>query len=101
MRASTDACKQRPTDGLLLLIADEVRKILLPQMNNKGKPTGIHYQIDVIHRPVELDNPQRLPENPAHSQIESTPDLNGSRFNKLKEALARLAEKHGWLVKPS
>ena len=37
----------------------------------------------------------------AHSQVESTPILSESRFKKLKEALARIAEKRGWLVSPA
>jgi hypothetical protein len=100
MKVSLDECKLTSTDGLVCLIAKEVRKLELLEYDN-GKPTGSNHQIDVIHRPIEPGDPQGLPENPAHSQIETTPALSGSRFNRLKEALARLAEKRGWLVKPS
>lgn len=99
MKASLDACKLAPTDGLVCLIAEEVRRLELLEYDN-GKPTGSKHTIDVLHRPVEAGNPQGLAENSAHSQIETTPAISGSRFNKLKEALARLAEKRGWLVEP-
>lgn len=100
MRASLDDCKNHPSDGLLLLIAREVRAINLPQIEAKGKPAANAHKIDVMHRPIEAGNRDALPVNGAHSQIETTPSLGDARFKKLKEALARLAEKHGWLASP-
>jgi hypothetical protein len=100
LKASLNDCKNHPTDGLLLLIANEVRAIKLPQTDQKGKPTSDTHKIDVMHRPIDADNAWGLPANEAHSQVESTPILSESRFKKLKEALARIAEKRGWLASP-
>ena len=63
MKASLDDCKYHPTDGLLLLIANEVRAISLPQTDQKGKPTSDIHQIDVMHRPIEADDGGGLPAN--------------------------------------
>jgi len=101
MKASLDDCKNHPTDGLLLLITNEVRAISLAQTDQKGKPTSDLHKIDVIHRPIEAGDAGGLPANEAHSQVESTPALSESRFKKLKEALARIAAKRGWLVSPA
>jgi hypothetical protein len=100
MLASLEAAKLSSTDGLVRLFAHEVRSLKLSQVVN-NKPTDQDHVIDVIHRPVEEGNPQGLPENPAHSQIEAMPALSGSRFNKLKEMLARCATKHGWISVPT
>jgi hypothetical protein len=53
-----------------------------------------------MHRPIETGNADSLPVNEAHSQIEATPSIGDARFKKLKEALARIAVKHGWLTPP-
>jgi hypothetical protein len=102
MRASLDDCKVKSTDGLVKLVAEDVRKLQIPQIDPAtSKPAGTNYLIDVMHRPIDPGNSRGDPPNPAHSQIEATPTLNRSRFDKLKEKLARLAEKHGWLIKPT
>ena len=55
---------------------------------------GNHLKLDV-NDPVEADNL-------AHCQIECNPLIeSGSRFKKLKAALANLANKHGFVVPPS
>jgi len=102
LRASLDECKVKSTDGLVRLVADEIRKLQIAQIDAATRePAGTNYQIDVMHRPIDLGNDRGEPPNPAHSQIEATPALNRSRFDKLKELLARLAEKNGWLVQPT
>jgi hypothetical protein len=101
MRTSLDDCKNHRTDGLLLLIAHEVRAIKLLQTDPKGKPTSDAHKIDVMHRPIEAGNADGLAVNEAHSQIETAPSLGDARFKKLKEALARIAQKHGWLTPPA
>jgi hypothetical protein len=53
-----------------------------------------------MHRPIDAGNADGLPANEAHSQIEMTPGPGDARFKKLKEALARLATKRGWLTSP-
>jgi hypothetical protein len=100
MRTSIGDCKTLSTDGLAKLYAHEVRGVLLPQKDPNGNVIG-SYRVDAIHRPVEASNAGGLPPNPAHSQIESTPHPTRSRFKVLKEALARIATKHGWMVAPS
>lgn len=101
MKVSPDDCKLKATDGLVCLIAGEVRALKWAQMDKSGKATGTNCEVDILHRPVDPNNPDGLPENPAHSQIESTLTLSRTQFDKLKEKLARFAGKHGWLVQPS
>jgi hypothetical protein len=109
MRASLEECKIHCSDGLVMLTAREVRGIELglvrdakgkPKVDSDGKATGETYRADVIHSPIEKDNPDGEPENRAHSHVECTPGLNVSRFERFKERLALLASKHGWLVEP-
>lgn len=91
MLPSLEAAKQSSSDGLLKLLACEIRAVVLPQIVN-NRPTNHNHVIDVIHRPVQA--------NPAHSQIEACPPLGDARFKKLKEALARICEQYGWVVAP-
>lgn len=99
-----DPCETKadPADGITSLIAVEVRAITT--IKNEGAlPNDPElYGIDVIPRPIPADNPDGLPENLAHAQIESNPEFKtSSRFKKLKEALALLANKRGWVIDPS
>ena len=101
LRADPNECKREPTHGVLGLVAVHVRSIR--GIANTNAEAGIdvpaNYFVDVIPRPILLDNPKRLPHNPAHAQVETTPAMvSGSRFKKLKEALARMAERHGFVV---
>lgn len=107
MKASSDDCKLQPTDGLVMLIAGEVRAIdggIVMGANNKplvdasGNPTGETYRIDVLHRPIEASATTK--ENAAHTQIETTPAPGRSPFERIKERLARLADTRGWIVEP-
>jgi hypothetical protein len=100
MRASLDDCKNDATDGLVLLIAAEVRAIDAQPGNQTTTPNPAIYKVDVMHRPIDAGNADGLPANEAHSQIEMTPGPGDARFKKLKEALARLATKRGWLTSP-
>lgn len=101
MLMSVEAAKLEPSHGLVKLVAHEVRAIKLEVIGANGKPNGSHYVIDAVHRPVDEGNAEGRPPNPAHSQVESAPALNRSRFQKLKERLAQLATLHGWIVTPT
>ncbi len=99
---SADAAKKSHTDGLLRLIAHEIRAIQLSQIGANGQPLqGQFHRIEPIHSPILAGNAAGHPPNPAHSHIESAPVLSGARFNRLKELLAKMAQKHGWVVTPS
>jgi hypothetical protein len=80
-------------DGVVSLIAQDVRLIdSVIQNNPQGKPEFI-YKIDVLPRPVE--------ENLAHAQIEPSPKYrNKTPFRKLLERLAYLANQRGWEIEP-
>lgn len=98
LRTSAEEAKLSPSDGIIKLLAEDVREIgPIPD------PDGAEgYMIDVHPRPIYAGNPDGLPENISHAQIEAAPDFaNQSRFKKLKEALARLAERNGWFITPS
>jgi hypothetical protein len=102
MLAALDAARKNPSDGLVKVIARDVRAIRVEITNEKGKATGNFYRIDAVHRPIDAGNPENEPPNPAHGQVESTPAiLSDTRFKKLKERLAQLAEQHGWISPPS
>ena len=100
MLPSVEAAKKGATDGLVKVVAFEVRTIQLEIFDN-DKPTGKNHVLDAVHRPIEPGNPDNDPPNPAHSQVEAVPVLNGSRFVKLKERLAQIATRHGWIVAPT
>ena len=85
------------TDGVIGLIACNVRAIDdLSGCDHKGNITTL-YKIDVIHRPT--------PENKAHACIEPSPEYASDKvFKRLQQRLARLADQHfvdhGWEIKP-
>lgn len=80
------------SDGVVSLIAAEVRKVKVDQLDAKQKPVRTH-DIDVLHRPE--------PHNYAHAQVEPAPSIEtNTTFHRLKERLARLAEARGWTVVP-
>jgi hypothetical protein len=91
--------KMSPTDGVIVVNTGDVRKSCkVPILDPKGKPIGGEYNVDVKHRPIVAPDPENL----AHCQIESSPMYtNSSRFKKVKEALARLANKKGFIILPT
>lgn len=96
------ATKHDDSDGVAELVAEEVRKIDSVMQNPLAPPEEQKsYQLDVIPRPIPAGNPEGEPENLAHAQIESDPLLeNRSRFDKVKDALARLAERRPLVIDP-
>lgn len=92
--------KMSPHDGVVMLVALEVRRIELARSEPNAKPAN--YRVDVMPDPVLPGNDRGLPSNLAHALIVADPTINsGSRFKKLKEALARLASNGGWLIEPT
>ena len=89
--------KKSPSDGVVKLIAREVRQIVLARTEPNVNPSN--YRVDVKSDPVAADNDSGLSENLAHALVVADPAINtGSRFKKLKEALARLASNNGWQI---
>ncbi len=94
-------CKNDPSDGILALITREVRALSVPMTKQPQLSKAQLHSIDVKARPILAKNPDNVPENPAHAQIEADPAFTtDSRFKKLKEALALLAAKRGWAAPP-
>lgn len=96
MRPAVES-KRSPTDGICCLLTSEVRSITTVMHQALMRP----YEVDVKARPIEPDNERGEPANPAHAQIEVEPEFESrSRFNKLKDALCRLASARGWTLQP-
>jgi len=90
--------KKSPTDGICTLHVGAVRSVTTVVHQGTNKP----YQVDVLPRPIKEGNPDNEPVNHAHSQVEVDPEFeNRSRFNKLKDALTRLAAEKGWVIEPT
>lgn len=89
--------RMRKEDGIVTLIAQEVRQIGDVRSNNGGG--SIAHAVDV--------SPDPVPRNKAHAQITVEPDFFGSSskqkkaFKLLRIALARLATQNGWTLNPS
>lgn len=86
--------KKSDTDGVLSLVVSDVRLISNVKTNDpKGRPVAEH-SVDVTPDPIDG--------NVSHCLIICRPALhNETVFKKLKEALARLAERGGWRVPPA
>jgi hypothetical protein len=99
MRADPADSRIAPTDGIAKVLTADVRNSCKIPIIKNGTPVGEH-AVDAIHRPIENDPIET--DNLAHCQIECNPVIaSGSRFKKLKAALANLANKHGFIVPPS
>lgn len=102
LREHPSETKSAPTDGIVSVLTRDVRAIASIRNVDVQPSEPSVYGIDVIARPVLAGNDRGLPENLAHAQVESAPELaTDSRFKKLKEALALLAEKGGWIIEPT
>lgn len=94
--------QKSPTDGIVSLIAREVRSIKNFNQTKDGKPLQdesgqeLMHVFDVIPDPITTP-----PENPAHALIVTSPSYaSRSAFNRLIERLARIAETRGWIITP-
>ena len=100
IRTDPREARQSADQGVAKLIAGEVRKSSkIAIFDKKGKKTGEH-AVDVLHRPIEND-PDGEPDNLAHCQIECHPTVEkDTTFKRLKESLAAMASRYGWIVEP-
>lgn len=84
----------RPDQGVVCLIAGEVRAIYDITSDDQTARGAVAHDMDVIAAPS--------PHNRAHALIVAVPSLPSERpFLKLRERLARLAERRGWVLEPS
>jgi hypothetical protein len=98
-RANPADARITPTDGVAKVLTADVRKSCKIPIIKNGVAVAEH-AADAIHRPIENDPSQA--DNPAHCQVECNPLIaSGARFKKLKAALANLANRHGFVVKPT
>jgi len=96
---AAEETRKAPDNGVAKIVAAEARKISsVTILDHKGRPTGGH-AVDVMHRPI-MNQPGE-PDNASHCQVECDPAIekDGS-FKRLKEALAGLATRHGWVLPP-
>jgi hypothetical protein len=100
IRTDPREARKSVDQGVAKLVAREVRASRkIPICDDKGNQTGEH-SVDVIHRPIKNDADGE-PDNPAHCQIECHPTIDSdNRFKRLKEALAAMANRYGWVVRP-
>ena len=86
--------RQSALDGIVSLQAADIRRLgPIPKMNEKRKPTGDNYNVDVTADPVSG--------NCSHALVVMSPSTPGSgTFMRLKEGLSRLATEEGWTVEP-
>jgi hypothetical protein len=100
IRRDPRECRKSPDQGVTKLVAHEVRSARkIPIYDAKQKVIGEH-SVDVLHRPIQ-DDPGGEPDNLAHCQVECHPTIdNDNRFKRLKEALAAMANKYGWVIEP-
>lgn len=89
-----NAAKTHPTQGVVGLVAVEVRAIRAVTKTDSSGNTVYTHDVDVVADP--------LPTNASHALVTVTPGFESRRpFDRLKDSLARLAEQQGWLVAPS
>lgn len=100
MRERPEDARLNATDGVTALITSEVRSIRNLRVKPDDPKDAAVYEIDAKHDPKLRTDTQ--PENLAHCMILCTPDVTKNHFNKrVKEALAIIATKHGFIVKPT
>ena len=100
MRERPEDARLNPTDGVTALITREVRAIRSVRVKPDDTKATAVYEIDAKHDPkLETDT---QPANLAHCMILCTPDVTKNHFNRrVKEALAFIANNHGFIVRPT
>ena len=86
------ATQARASDGVLSLVASDLRAIADVEQPAIPGPGQSHLRVDVEHVP--------LVENPAHAEIFTDPVCTKNAFRRLCERLARLAEARPWEITP-
>lgn len=101
LRADPRDARLDPSDGIAKFSAGEVRQIAGIRTNPNDKENVRTYDVDAIHRPLLVSRGADK-DNFAHCQVESSPEmLVSNHVKRLKEALAILADKYGWVVGPN
>ncbi len=99
IRTDPKGTKKKNTDGVTMLITHEVRAICEIKVAPDKKGDTAIYAIDAIHDPIEASETE--PENHAHCRLVCSPDVKVNHFNKrVREALANVANSHGFVVEP-
>ena len=93
-RGDPQLSRQTAQDGIVSLQAAGIRRLgPISKVNEKAKPTGDKYDVDVTADTVLG--------NCSHAVVVMSPSTPGSgTFKRLKEGLARLATEAGWAVQP-
>jgi hypothetical protein len=88
--------------GVVSLVTLDIRSIEdIPQYSKGGNDQKIirSFKADVTYAPI-INDP-REPDNPAHSEIHTTPECpNRGVFKRLRERLALLANARQWELEP-
>jgi len=87
-----NATRLSSDDGVTGFTTEAVRAIGKIQKRDPAGNVVSEHAVDVVCAPV--------PGNEAHAEIVLLPDVGGMAFERLKEALARLATERGWIVVP-
>lgn len=109
LRANPADMKLDPSDGIAKCLAESIRNrcdipidgAAFDKVRERPHEQAAleRYAVDVLHRPILRTENEA--ENLAHCQIETAPVVrSATRFKKLKEALARIADEHGFVVEP-
>ncbi len=83
--------QKHSSDGVVALLARDVRAIDEPRRDKKGRQVG-RFEIDVL--------PDPLPDNPAHAVVTADPPPGSNPQRRIRDALARLAQSRGWTIPP-
>ena len=102
IRPDPSLAKKSVSQGVASLLTEEVRTRVQVLVNPTAPPgQQVAYKVNVFARPIPANDPSGQPENPAHAQIESSPEFaSNTHFNKLKDKLARIAELRGLVLQP-
>lgn len=93
--------QQHSSDGVVSLEAHRVRGIQGVTQNDHNGTVLRGFSVDVEPAPIGPDNPEGLPENPAHAEIFTDPTCpDETVYRKLCKKLALLASQQQWEIPP-
>lgn len=88
--------KKSESDGIVALKVIELRSMSVPNKSPNALKADATYKVDAKADPLE--------DNISHALIVCDPEIGikeDKLFRRLKDSLARLAEKNGWVIPPS
>lgn len=91
MRSDPELSRRHEDAGVVQLNVEAVRQIDVWTNTKKGAPDFKH-TVDVRHEPEV--------ENHAHATVQADPQAVNNAFKRVKEALCRIADEHGWIALP-